>query len=176
MILIFIVSFDLYEHVLATSLEKRKTNFLACILDQVYAVIMESAIFYCITKTFCPETLKCLWDGFYWNPCCNRFERRNGRISESKWKPFYWDINHQSRVIPEKYFRFHSNCERMEVEATNSVSLCQIYFPIVIGATDTNLKCFHSELICSVASDYHENNKVKHFLAQNFRLGCLNDF
>ena len=27
------------------------------------------------------------------------------------------------------------------------------------------LKCFHSELICSVASDYHENNKVKDFLA-----------
>ena len=63
----------------------------------------------------------------------------------------------------------------MEVEASKSVSLCQIYFPIVIGATHTNFKCFRSELICSVASDYHENNKVKDF-RPNFRLGCLSDF
>ena len=35
------------------------------------------------------------------------------------------------------------------------------------------LKCFHSELIYSVVSDCHENNKVKEFLAQNFWLGCV---
>ena len=38
------------------------------------------------------------------------------------------------------------------------------------------LKCFHSELIFSVSSDYHENNEVKDFVAQNFWLGCLSDF
>ena len=43
------------------------------------------------------------------------------------------------------------------------------------------LKCFHSVVICTVASDYyenrlHENNEVKDFLAQNFWLGCLRDF
>ena len=52
------------------------------------------------------------------------------------------------------------------------MSLCQIYLPIVIGATKI-LKCFHSELICSVASDYHENNEVKDFLAQNFPIVFL---
>ena len=37
------------------------------------------------------------------------------------------------------------------------------------------LKYFHNEFIGSVASNYHENNKVKDFLA-NFWSGCLSDF
>ena len=57
-----------------------------------------------------------------------------------------------------------------------TVSLCQIYFLIVIERHIQILKCFHRELICSVASDYHENNEVKEFLAQRFWLGCLSDF
>ena len=61
------------------------------------------------------------------------------------------------------------------MEARNSVPLCQIYFPIVLGSTHTSFKMFSSELICSVASDYHENNKLKDFLAQNFWLGFLSD-
>ena len=28
----------------------------------------------------------------------------------------------------------------------------------------------------AVASDYHENNKVKDFLSEKFRLSCLSDF
>ena len=52
----------------------------------------------------------------------------------------------------------------MEVEARNSVSLCQICFPIVIGGTQI-LKCLYSELISSVASDYHKDIKMKDFLA-----------
>ena len=64
----------------------------------------------------------------------------------------------------------------MEVEARNSLSLCQIYYPIVIRATHTNFKMFHSELICSAASDYHEKNEVKDVLGQNFWLGCLSNF
>ena len=38
------------------------------------------------------------------------------------------------------------------------------------------LKYFHSELICSVASVHHENNELKHILAQNVWLGYLSDF
>ena len=34
--------------------------FLDYILDQVYAVVMEPAIFCCIVKNFCPHTLKFL--------------------------------------------------------------------------------------------------------------------
>ena len=35
------------------------------------------------------------------------------------------------------------------------------------------LKWFHGELI---ATDYHEKNEVKDFLARNFRLGYLSNF
>ena len=100
----------------------------------------------------------------------NRCQHTDGRVSERKWEPFYLDINHQSRVIQEQRW--------MEVEARNSMSLCHIYFPIVVGAIHTSFKMFSQyELMCSVASDYHEKkNKVKDFLAQNFRLDCLGDF
>ena len=65
----------------------------------------------------------------------------------------------------------------MEVEARNySMSLCVIYFTIVVGASHTNFKIFSHEPIYSVASDYYEKNNMKDVLAQNFRLGCLNDF
>ena len=145
LISIFIVSFNLYEHVLLTSLEKRKTNFPRLYSWSSLCCHNESAIFWCITKPFYPETLKFLWDGFYWNTCWNRCEHRNGRVSESKWEAFYWDINHQSLLISGqrwKVLQFYWNCQWMEVQARNSVSLCQIYFPIVIGATHTNFKMF----------------------------------
>ena len=38
------------------------------------------------------------------------------------------------------------------------------------------LNCIHSEFICSVAKDYHENSKLKDSLAKNFWLGFLSDF
>ena len=107
---------------------------------------MESAMFCCITKTFCPETLKLLWGSFYWNPCWNRCEYRDSRVSENKWEPFYWDINYQSSVIPEQRWKVLSISlilrKRMAMEARNSVSLSQIYFPIVIEATHTNFNMF----------------------------------
>ena len=34
-----------------------------------------------------------------------RCKQRDARISESKWKPFYWDINHQSRVMQERCWK-----------------------------------------------------------------------
>ena len=52
----------------------------------------------------------------------------------------------------------------MEVEVRNSVSYCQIYFLIAIGTIQI-LKRLDCDFICSVARDYHENNKVKYFLA-----------
>ena len=104
----------------------RKTELisLACILEQVYTVIMESAIFCCITKTFCPETLKFLWDGFYWNPSWNRSEHGDGRVSESKWEPFYWDINHQSRVILEQCWKILSISLKLWTIGSGSEELC----------------------------------------------------
>ena len=35
-----------------------------------------------------------------------RCEHRDARISENKWKPCYWHINHQSRVIQERRWKF----------------------------------------------------------------------
>ena len=140
LISIFIVSFNLYEHILVT-LEKRKTNF-----PQLYSW---SSLFChygisCITKPFCPETLRYLWDGFCWNPYWNRCEHRDGRVSKSKWEAL--DVNRQSHVISGQHWKVLSiywNCEWMEVGTRNSVSLlCQIYFPIVIGVTHTNFKMF----------------------------------
>ena len=126
LISIFIVSFNLYEHVLATSFEKRKTISLACILDQAYVAIMESAIFCCITKIFCPETLKFLWDGSYWNLRWNRCEHRDSRLSESKWEAFYWDINHQSRVIPEQRWKVLSISLKLWTNGSGSEEQCVI--------------------------------------------------
>ena len=114
-ILIFIVSFNLYEHSLAKSLEKRETNFSRSILDQVYAV-----------KPFCPETMKFLWDGFYWNPCWNRCEHKDGSVSESKWEPFYGDINHQSCVIPEQRWKVLSILLKLQVNGSGSEEQCVI--------------------------------------------------
>ena len=57
------------------------------------------------------------------------------------------------------------------------MSLCQIYFPIVIGTAHTNFKMhsqkynsmhFKIQLICIVASEYHENNEVKDFWPKIF--------
>ena len=95
---------------------------------------MESAIFCCISKTFCPETLKFLWDGFFWNP-----------VLKQMWAEGWQGKQKQMGAILLRY--------------QPSIS-----------------KFLHSELICSVASDYIENNKVKNFLGQNFRFGCLSDF
>ena len=112
----------------------------------VFLIIMESAMFCCITKTFCPETLKLLWGSFYWNPCWNRCEYRDSRVSENKWEPFYWDINYQSSVIPDQRWKVLSVSiilrKRMAMEARNSVSLSQIYFPIVLESTHTNFNMF----------------------------------
>ena len=85
LIFIIIVSFDLYEHILATPLEKRTTNFPhLCSWSRLCCHYIISK-FCCITKTFCPEIMKFLWRGFYWNQCWNRCGHKDGRVSKSKW-------------------------------------------------------------------------------------------
>ena len=153
-----------------------KVISLDCILDQVYVVIMESAI--CITKPFCRETLKFLWDGFCWNPCWNRCEHRDGEVSESKWEPFYWDINHQSSVIPEQRWKVLSILLKLWTNGSGSEEQHVIMSDLFLKCFkmfSQFLKCFHSELICSVAITM-KTMTWKDFLAQNFRLGCLSDF
>ena len=139
--------------------ESEKLTFLVYILDQVYAVIMESAVFCCISKIFFSETQKFLLDYFYWNLCWNRYKNMDGRVKEGKWEPFYWDVKHQSHVISE---------QRRKVL---SISLCVIRSDLL-----PNFYRGNSQLICSVARDYHQINKVKYFLGCNIHLRCLSDF
>ena len=106
--------------------KNRKLISLACILDKIYPVIMESAIFCCITKTFCPETLKFLRDGFYWNPYWNICEHRDGMVSESECEPFYWDINYQSRVITEQRWKVFSISLKLWTNGGGSEGQCVI--------------------------------------------------
>ena len=96
LILIFAESFDPYEYVLATSLESMsmKTNSITCILDQVYTVIMESAIFRCTTKTLRLKSLNFLRWFLLISTLEQRYEHSNGKVRESEWKRCYWDINH----------------------------------------------------------------------------------
>ena len=100
LISIFIASFDLQDLVLAISLEKRKTKFPRLYSWPCLYCNQQSVIICCITKTFCLEILKCQWDDFYRNPHWNICEHRDNRVRESKCEPFYWDIKHQSCVIP----------------------------------------------------------------------------
>ena len=61
---------------------------------------------------------------FYWNSC---WSRREPGWAKADGKHFTKTstIGHvQSQNSAEEYFRFHWNCERIEVEARSSMSLC----------------------------------------------------
>ena len=62
----FAESFDPYEHILATSLEKRRTNFPRLYSWSSLYCHYGISNFRCITRTFHLETLKFMWDDFYW--------------------------------------------------------------------------------------------------------------
>ena len=126
LISIFIVSFDLYEYVFATSLGKRKTNIPHLYSGSSLFCHYGITIFCCITKTFCPETLKFLRDGFYWNPCWNRCEHRDDRVSESKCEPLYWGISHHSRVFPEQRWKVLSISLKLWANGGRSKEQCVI--------------------------------------------------
>ena len=55
-----------------------------------------------------------------------------------------------------------------------TVCHCVRYFSQL--SLEQHIQIFQSELICSLASNCHENNEVEDFLAQSFLLGCLSDF
>ena len=85
MISIFVASFGLYEHVLATLLEKRKTISLACILDQVYSVIIVDILLH--HQNFSPRNHEISVKWFLLKSVLKH--RCEHRISESKWKLCY---------------------------------------------------------------------------------------
>ena len=121
---IFIISFDLREHVLATSLEKRKTNFprlyswsSLCCHYGISNILLHH-------QTFLPRNPEISVRWFYWNPCWNRCKHRDGRVSESKWEPFYWDINHQPRVILEQCWKILSISLKLWTIGSGSEELC----------------------------------------------------
>ena len=63
----------------------------------------------------------------------------------SKWKPCHRAINSQPSNLwmgMKKYFRFQWNCKQLWVEARNSMSNCEIYFPIFSETIHTILKIF----------------------------------
>ena len=63
----------------------------------------------------------------------------------NKWKPCHGAINSQPRYLRttlEKYFRFKRNFEQLRIEARNSMTNCEIYFPIFFEAIHTISKIF----------------------------------
>ena len=65
--------------------------------------------------------------------------------SSNKWKPCHGAINSRPRNLRtalEKYFRFQWNCKELQIEARNSMSNSEIYFPIVSETIHTILKIF----------------------------------
>ena len=63
----------------------------------------------------------------------------------SKWEPCHglinsWPCNIQTRL--KKHFRFNWNFKQLRVEARNSMSNCEIYFPIFSETIHTILKIF----------------------------------
>ena len=95
------------------------------------------------------EELVALAEYFEQQTDCSRYRRKlanqgevlctRGGISPihlslwSKWKPCHRTLNswpRNLRTALEKYFRFHWNCKELWVEVRNSMSNCQIYFPI----------------------------------------------
>ena len=127
LISIFIVSFDLYEHVLTTSLEKRKFNFprlyswssLYCHYG-ISNILLHHPNFLpknpdiSVRWFLLKSVLKQMW------------AQRDGRVSKSKWEPFYWHINHQSRVIPEQRWKVLSISLKLWTNGSGSEEQCVI--------------------------------------------------
>ena len=63
---------------------------------------------------------------FYWNPCWNRCEHSDGRVNESKWEPFYWNIKYQSHVIPEQRWKVLSISLKLWTNGSGSEEQCVI--------------------------------------------------
>ena len=80
----------------------------------------------------------------------------------SKWRPCHGAIKNWTRnpiKALEKYFRFCWNCKQLWVEGRNSMSNCQIYFPIFSDITHTILKTFSQ---CGLRTQHNQNRKFIH--------------
>ena len=175
MILIFIVSFDLCEHVLATSLEKWETNF-----PRLYSCHYGISNILLHHQNILPRNpeisvrwflLKCVLKQM-WAQGWQGKQKQMGTIL-LRYQP---SVTCNPRTALKSTFDFTQIVNEWKWKRG---TVC----PYVIFISQLwqerhiqILKCFHSELICSVVSNYHENNNMKYFLPQSFWLGCLSDF
>ena len=135
---IFIISFDLREHVLATSLEKRKTNFprlyswtsLYChygisnILLHHQNILPrnpEISVRWFLLKSVLKQKWARGWQG----------KRKQMGTILLRYQP---SVTCNPRTVLKNTFDFTKIVNDWKWKR-GTVSLCQIYFPIVIGAT-----------------------------------------
>ena len=115
----------------------------------------------------------------------NQGEAFRGGISRfylsllNKWNPCHGAINSSPsnlRTALEKHFQFHWNCKQLLFKARNSMSSCEIYFPIFSEALYIKFwKYFHSMVLGSVGRGHCKKFGVRIF-SQNFWLGYLSAF
>ena len=72
------------------------------------------------------------------------------------------------RTALENPPRFHWNCKQIRVEARNSMSNCQIYFPLFAKTIQQYWKYFRRIVFGSVSRDYSKRNRVLQFLVKIF--------
>ena len=88
-------------------------------------------------------------------------------------------LRYQPSVTKEKSWKVLSILLKLWANGSGSEEQCVVMsdlFPNCHRNYTYKFKMFSQWIDCSVARDYHENNKVKDFLAQTFRLSCLSDF
>ena len=89
----------------------------------------------------------------------------------NKWKPCNGAIKSRPRNLRmalEKYFRFHWNCKQLRVEARNSMSNCEIYFPIFSETIHTIVKIFSEHGLWKCRERLLKKKKMLEFLANIF--------
>ena len=91
-------------------------------------------------------------------------------FSSNKWKPCHGAINSRPRNLraaPEKWFQW--NCKQLRIEARNSMTNSEIYFPIFSETIHTILKIFFRSMIWGrLGKGYCKKDRVLEFLAKIF--------
>ena len=180
LIAIFIVSFDLYQYILATSLEKWKTNFprmyfwsTLCCHYKISNILLnhqtfltrnsEISVRWFLLKSMLKQKWAQGWQG----------KRKQMGSILLRYQP---SVTCNSRTALKSTFDFTEIVNEWKWKWRTVCHYVRFISQLSQERHIQILKCFHSELICSVTSDYHEKNEVKDFLAQNFRLSCISDF
>ena len=177
LISIFIVSFDLCEHVLATSLEKRKTNFprlyswsSLCCNYGISNILLHHQTFFprnpeiSMRWFLLKSMLKQMWAQGW------QSKRKQMGSILSRYQP---SVMCNARKALKSTFDFTEIVKELKWKP-GTVCHCVRYISQL--SLEQHIQIFQSELICSLASNCHENNEVEDFLAQSFLLGCLSDF